>query len=150
MAPETHDARIETLLRTMQIIAAAVMGGLIAFIAAASVLALDKPPGDRFLAVVAAVVAGGAVAMRFVLPGAISAGARRRLATGNRDAPLEPADLASTFQMKTIVEFAVLEAAGIVAAIALIVTVQWWLLAVAGIVLAIMAAGFPTRGRFDD
>lgn len=151
MAPEANpNARLDALLRPTQIIAGAVMAGLIAFAAVAVVMAFAKPPGGEALAIAATVIAGVGIAARFVLPGAIVAGMRRQLAAQRGADPLEPADLSPAFQTKTIVEYAVLEGPGFFAGVALIVTAQWWLLAVVAALLAIMAAGFPTRGRFDD
>lgn len=151
MAPAANpDARLDGLVRTIQIIAGAVMAGLIAFTAVAVVMALDKPPDGEFGAMAAAVLAGGGVAVRFVLPGVIAAGKRRQLTAQRGVEPLEPAELFPAFQTKTIVEYGVLEGPGFFAGVALMNTAQWWLLAVVAVLLAIMAAGFPTRGRFDD
>ena len=149
--PETTLNDMTTRLRVMQIIAAALIVGVLFFAGIAVVQTMSRPSGEPFLAYLAAGFAVMQVVLWGILPTVISSGACRQL---RRTAGLEEAGqtnaLVGIYQTKMIVAMALLEAAAFFNLIAYMNCVYWWSLAVAGGLTILMATGFPTQFRVDS
>lgn len=126
-----NDAQV---LRTVQIIAGALMLGVIAFGVVAAVMVQGRAAGDPLLAYVAAGFAVFALVLRSLLP--------NLMAGAEGDAP-------AIYQTQTIVRYALLEGAALFNLVAYLIAAQWWSVAVAGVLLAAMGFGFPTRGKYE-
>jgi hypothetical protein len=148
-------------LRTMQIVASALMAGVLMFMAFAlvKVLVLDAgrlavdTPLMSFLAL-------GFFAMTapisFVMPRVITQAALRQLLAGDWQAPqgADPrayptvtAKLLAIYQASMIIGLGMLEGCAFFALIAYIVEGQHWVLGVAAAAIALMGCRFPTEPR---
>lgn len=149
--PETTLDNMTLRLRTMQIIAAGLIAGVLFFGVIAVTQAIGKPPGDPLLGYLGAGFAVMAAMLGSVLPTVISRSACRRL---QRRADLDQAErtgvLVAIFQTKMIVALALLEGAAFLNLIAYMVTVRWWTLAAAGALIVLMTTSFPTRFRIES
>jgi F0F1-type ATP synthase membrane subunit c/vacuolar-type H+-ATPase subunit K len=143
---EPQSTDITPHVRTMQIIAAALMLGVVIF--AVIVVAgghLNHPPNGN---VVSFIGAGLAVLMSVqhrVVPGIIVkayAGQFAKMPEQERDCYI--------YQMQLIIALAMLEGAAFLNLIACMIEHNWWSLAIAGGVVAIMAVQFPTRTRVEQ
>jgi hypothetical protein len=159
-------------VRTMQIMAAALIGGVVIF--AAIVLYLVDQDGPRgqvpaagdlpILSVAALVMLGISVPLSLFVPNIILRSALQRIAAG---APTPPAArtcvetdptqhasdesrLLQARQTTTIVACALLEAAGMMAALAYLVEGQSFALTTTAVAVAFMLFQFPTQRRVRD
>jgi hypothetical protein len=133
----------EQAIRVMQIIAAALVMGVVLFglIALFVFGALDDPSGGFIISLIAVVFASGAFVMHLIVPNLMTPPSSADVAGGD--------DLAlyKQYQARTIVGLAMLEGAAFFNIIATIVEHNWWSLAVAGVLVFWMLAMFPTRTR---
>lgn len=158
----------EKLLRSLQIIVAALALGSLVFLVVAVVLAQrDVVPAAwnhqiRYLPIVAACVL---VAFRWIVMAFVAASGRRRILAGTfqvtRQGP-EPrmvyfleggGDRAKLFMvhfMRTIVGAAMLEGVAFLVLVVYLAIDRWpWNLAVAGVLIGLILLHFPTRGKTD-
>lgn len=146
-------------VRTMQIIALALMMGVVFFGVVALFIGINKQPGDPFLAIFAAVFAGIMTVTAMFAPSLVarSQGMQDAIDKAHpaNDAvessqAREAAKLAAVYQTKMIITLALYEGAAFFNLVVYIDVVQWWSLAIAGGLLALMAISFPTRQRIDN
>lgn len=149
--PETTLNDMTARLRVMQIIAAALIVGVLFFAGITVAQTLDKPPGEPFLAYLAAGFAVMQVMLWGILPTVISCGACRQMRrTTDLEETGRTSALVGIYQTKMIVAMALLEGAAFFNLIAYLVCAYWWSLAVAGGLTVLMVTGFPTRFRVDS
>jgi hypothetical protein len=149
-------------LRTMQIIAGAILAGLLMFLALVLYLVLVQNhgnglgPGDPpLLSVMALVLLAVNTPLAFVLRGTSERAALRQIAAGSWRPPrgTHGADLPAggkllvARQTGMILAMALLEGVGFLACIAYLMEAQPFALAVCGLVVIFLLANFPTEGR---
>ncbi|MGO8689208.1 MAG: hypothetical protein ACLQLG_06205 [Thermoguttaceae bacterium] len=149
----------------LQIIVAALVAGVLFFLAVVLLVVRPAihPPG--ILTAVAVVFAGMMVVARAVVPRAVVAMARRRILAGTFQLPgrgpwgNQGQDIAAdddgrrllaVYQQKTIMGAAMLEGCAFLAAIVYLAEGSLPSLALAAVLLVGIAAHFPTRGRITD
>ena len=138
-------------LRTMQIIAAALIGGVLAFAAVVTPLALGDQPdaGRTFMASIAAGVSLLALVVCAMVPLNVVPVNVTTAARGEASDSAEELALYAAYQTRMIVRFAILEGAAMANLAAVLVDKQVYSLALAGLMALIMLAMFPTRGRVE-
>ncbi len=136
-------ANPEQALRAMQIIAVALVLGVLVFglMAVFAIGALDEPADGFIVSAVGAAFAAGAFVMHLIVPNLMTQPSRDDAA--NRD------ELAHyrIYMTRMIVGLAILEGAAFFNIIAAIIEHNWWSLAIAGTLVFWMLAMFPTRTR---
>jgi len=159
------------LVRTAQIIKAALVMGVMTFGAIVVFLSLNPqaPAGDPAATpaplVICYIGAGGAALMivaRVVVPNLIAASHRRQIAAGTWTTPsrhgntnILPADathadrLYPVYMIRMIVGDALLEGAAFFNLVAFMVEGQVWNAAIAGVLAFLIAVTFPTRSSVD-
>lgn len=164
LTPEQYAAmEPDKVLRTMQIIAGALIAGVLSFGGFACFLVFGNAPaaqpggqppavagGAEIIVYLAMAFAAGAVVMSFVVPNLISAAgvkgiakmARDRTSTGSKELF---GRLLGVAQTKMIVAMALVEGAAFFNLIAFIMTKSMVSPAVVGALLLIMAIHFPTK-----
>lgn len=132
----------EQAVRVMQILAGALVMGVVMFAVVAVILigALNQPPQGMILSVFGAVFASSTFVMHLIVPNLMAAKAAAA-------APPDEASLYPVYQTRMIVGLALLEGAAFFNIIATIVEHNWWSLAVAGVLVFWMLAMFPTTTR---
>jgi hypothetical protein len=147
----SSDEFLTQRVRTMQIIVAALIWGVISFGLFAVFVMEPQPQQQPFLAYVAAAFTVGAVAMRCIVPGLMAANQRRQLAEQAKGAAGDICgdDLLGVYQTSTIIAGALLEGPAFFVLIAYPMTGQTWLLGVVVGLLVLMAVQFPTRDRVE-
>lgn len=146
---------VTTAVRTSQIIAGALMMGVITFGVIAVVIAWDNPPGDPLLPLMAVAFAAIAIPVRFGVAAAMVSGSRSHIMKEVRGGRLQDStriagQLYGAYQTRMIVGMALLEGAAFFNLIAYIVGSRWWNLAAAGVLLLMMAAMFPTKNKLEQ
>jgi hypothetical protein len=136
---------IDQPLRLMQIIAGALIMGVVMFalIATLALGALNEAPSNTMIAYIGAGFAVMVVAAHLVVPEAVKAAALK--ATSDRDAEF----LCGIYQTRMIIALALLEGAAFFNIVALMIAHTWWSLAIAGALLLLMLARFPTRTSIE-
>jgi hypothetical protein len=136
----------ETLIRGMQIIAAALPLGVIVFalVAVLALGALAQPPSGSIVSLVGVVFAVGAFAAHLVLPNLIA----QRAATGPQHLPNELKPYGA-YQTRMIMKLALLEGAAFFNVICTVIEHNWWSLGIAGLLVGWMLTNFPTRSRVE-
>ncbi len=134
--------------QTVQIVAAALVGGPLIFAGTAYGATIGQPPGDALLGYIAVGFSAMALMMSFVIPGVVIA--QKLRASGGQSGPIPTAAFFAAYQTQVIVRSALLEGAAFFCCIAYMSTRLWRTLGTALALLAVMAVFFPTRGRFDD
>jgi hypothetical protein len=165
MTPEQYAAmEPDKVLRTMQIIAGALIAGVLMFAGIASFLVLGRAPaaqpggqppaapmdGANIQMYLAMVFAAGAVVMSFVVPNLIGAAGVKRIAKmaqdGTSTGPKELfGRLLGVAQTRMIIAMALVEGAAFFCLISLISTKSIILAAVVAGLLMVMAIHFPTK-----
>ena len=133
-------------VRTMQIIAAALMMGVVIF--ALIVVAqgsLNQPAGGNTVALMGAGFALLMFVMHLTVPGMMAKSAAGRV-QGENDA----GRWIGIYQTKLIIGMAMLEGAAFFNLIACMSEHNWWSLAVAGGLVLTMLIQFPTRSRVEQ
>jgi hypothetical protein len=136
----------ETLIRGMQIIAAALPLGVIVFalVAVVGTGALAQPPSGNIVSLVGVVVAAGAFVAHLVLPNLIA----QRAANVPQQLPAELKPYGE-YQLRMIIKLALLDSAAFFNVVAAMVEHNWWSLGIAGLLVGWMLTNFPTRGRVE-
>lgn len=151
---EATPQKLTQVLRTTQIIAGGMIGGVLVFGLIAAMIGADGDPGDPLVGVIALVFAVSGLGARILVPGLIAAKKREeiqaQLSAGEIDESEEmTAVLYPLYQTKTIIEYALIEGPAFFVLIAYIITSQLWVLAIGAVLLAIMIVTFPTQGRLE-
>ena len=137
---------LDEMVRTMQIIAGALIAGVLLFalISVVAIGALSQDSSGTVVSLVGVFLAVAALVMHRVVPSAIEQqarqGASRRLSVDQ---------LAGLFRTRLIVGLAILEGAAMLNVVALIIEHNWWSLGITGLLVFWMLAAFPTRTRVD-
>ncbi len=131
-----------------QIIAGALIGGVLIFAAIAFVIGRGKPPGDPMLAYIAVAAAVAEVVGCLVVPKLVTRESVSRNAVEPQRTP--EMSLYAVYQVRLIIRFALLEGAAFFCGIAYISTARWWTLAAMLLLAGIMIAFFPGRAGYDD
>jgi hypothetical protein len=154
------------LVRTLQIIVAALIVGCGMFMAIVLVVAgsSSKVADPPVITYIALAMAAGAVAARLIIPGIIVAQARRRILsdaqitaqgqpparkTRSTEQNNDTSKLIQMFLVKTIVAAAILEGAAFFSLIAHLVEHSPLSLYAAIVLIVALAAHFPTQARVD-
>lgn len=154
-------------LRTMQIIAGAILMGLLAFVAVSLYVILIANDGKAMVAVqglalqsvMAVFMFVACFALAQVVPNVQTRTALKRVADGTWKMPAGgdrqestsvPAQLMVVRQTGMIVGLALVEAPGFMGCLAYVLEGQEWVLAVPGLVALWMLATFPTRQRVQS
>jgi hypothetical protein len=158
---EDEDVPMPASLRAMQIVAAALVVGVIAFLAIVLYLVLaqkqggaNPPPNLPLISLIAAGSLVVATVVSFALPAAIVRSTLRRIAAGTwkpepgMAAQATDSDkLLALYQTTLIVGLALLEGACFFSCIAYLVEGQPFVLAVVAVGVGLMLVRFPTEGR---
>jgi len=133
----------EQTIRTMQIIAGALVSGVVflGLVAVFAVGALNEPPSGQLISVMAAAMALFAFGTHLVVPRIVA-----RQAVANVD-PNDVTALCGVYQTQLIIGLAILEGMAFFNVITCIIEHNWWSLAVAGALVLWMLLAFPTRTR---
>lgn len=156
MSDERSQQQLDGIVRTSQILLAALAMGIVMF-AGVVLFAIpgDKPAEGRLLSVIAIAIGATNLVLCLVVPGFIAAANRRKIAAGNWPAAERPefgaqtdfGRLAMVYQVKMIIGAALLEAGCFLALCAYMIERQVSSLAVTAVLLAALLAHFPTHGR---
>ena len=138
----------ESVGRISQIIAGALVMGVVIFACIAFFIAKGDGPQFPMMSLMAIGFAGVATVMRFVIPTVIVNGGKAQLKQTAADE--QPMVLAGLYQTKTIVGMALLEGAAFFNLIAYIMEKQVWTYGVVAFLLAVMAISFPSQGQFES
>lgn len=156
---DNDDSLLRPRVRTMQIIAGALIAGVLFFLAFALLrgpMVDGRPMGEiAGLPIMTAVAIGFLlvqIPVALVLPHLMMQGILRSIAAeqppdGGGDADSQTVRLLGARQTVMLVALALIESVGFVACIAVLFDRHIAALIVAGICLAIMVANFPTEGR---
>ena len=138
----------ESVGRISQIIAGALIAGVVMFACVAFFVAKGEPTKSPMLALIGAGMAAMAVVVRFIVPTIIvNAGKARLKEATAADVMIQ---LAGLYQTKMIVGMAVLEGAAFVSLIAYISEKQFWSYGVVAFLVGVMAISFPSQGQFES
>ena len=146
---------VTATVRTSQIIAGALMAGVIMFGAVVVAMTWNKPPGDPVIPIIAVGLAIFAIVARYAVAAAMVSGSRTEIAKEVRSGRLQESTavagrLYGAYQTRLIVALALLEGAAFFNLIAYMLAARWWNLAAAGVLLLMMAAAFPTRTKLEQ
>ncbi len=145
--PQSEDLR--NIGRTAQIIAGALIAGVLMFAVVAFIVGKGEGP-DRMpvVSVIAAAIAGINLVLRFVVP-AIVVSSQTKSVVGTAEPKLTQL-LAGIYQTKMIVGMAVLEGAAFLNLVAYIVEKQVWSYGVVACLLTVMIISFPSQTQFEN
>ena len=152
-------AEFAGVVRTSQIIVAALAMGIVTFGAVTMVLAEhEEQAGGNVVTFCALAMAIASIPLSVLIPRSIVAGHRRRIAAGARKQAddttsalkTDARQLGAAYQAKTIIGAALLEGTCFVALTAYLLEGQALTLVVAGILLLGVLAHFPTPGRAES
>ena len=138
----------ESVGRISQIIAGALIMGVVIFACVAFFIAKGEPAKSPVIALMGAGMAVMMIVVRFIMPTVIVNGAKARLKEA-ADAD-RMTQLAGLYQTKMIVGMAVLEGAAFFNLIAYITERQLWSYGVVAFLLGVMAISFPSQGQFES
>ena len=138
----------ESVGRTVQIIAIALIMGILVFGCVAFVIAKEDGQPTLLVSLLAVGMAVLNTVMRFVVP-AIMVNAAKSGLKGATD-PDRMAQLAGLYQSKMIVGMALIEGAAFFNLVAYIMEKQFWSYGVVAFLLAVMAISFPSQGQFES
>ncbi|REJ93810.1 MAG: hypothetical protein DWQ34_09900 [Planctomycetota bacterium] len=141
-----QSASLDEVVRTSQIIAGALIAGVVMFavIGVVAFGALSDDPSGMIVSLVGAVFAVMSIVMHRVVPSAIvrPVRSRGRSATSADELP-------GMYRTKLIIGLAILEGAAFFNIVAAIVEHNWWSLGIAGVLVFWMLTAFPTRTRIE-
>lgn len=148
-------------VRTMQIIAGALIVGVVLFSAIAwFVVPRGGPPHDTspLISVLGAAGAVVQVVLAFIVPFKLQQPASRKLVESMLPPQVreklgqstEQSGLLAVYQTRMIVAMALLEGAAFFNIVAYIIEQNWWTFAVVGVLLLFLLGMFPTRTRVEQ
>ena len=133
--------------RICQIIAGALVTGVVVFATVAFVIAKGEPAKSPMISLMGAGMAVMMVVARFIVPMVIVNGGKPQLKQSSGDE--QRSLLAGLYQTKMIVGMAVLEGAAFFNLMAYIMEKQFWTYGVVAFLLGVMAISFPSQGQFE-
>jgi membrane protein YdbS with pleckstrin-like domain len=151
---DAANQRVETQLRVMRIIAAALMMGLSVFLALAIFLVQQRQPRPDQPIVISYLAVGFfavILVLWWVIPDrAIKPAISQLAARGPGNDLTDTSSLLPLYQTRNIIACALLEGAAFFGCITYIVEGQVFALAIPAVVLALMVLTFPTRDRVSQ
>jgi hypothetical protein len=161
---DPDEVRLQPWVRTMQIIAGAMMLGVVFCLGTLSLVVvqakgqgmMQPPPDFPMVTAIAVVLLVSNVPLSFGLPVAVTRQALRRIAAGTWQPPAQnpgttfatdSSKLLAVRQTSLIIGLALLEAAGLLGCIAYLLEADPIALGVVAVALAFQLARFPTEGR---
>jgi hypothetical protein len=156
MNTDDEDLTYRTRTRVIQIIAGAILAGLLMFIAIVAIMVMnDNQPGRAnafgdlpLLSLMGCGLLAVNLPLSVIVPSAMAKNGVRQLAARTGENPQTfTGELINVWQTSFIVSRALLEGAGFLGALAYMVEKHWLGLAVALAVALIMLVTFPTEGR---
>jgi hypothetical protein len=132
----------------VQIVAGALIAGVVIFAIVAIALTVNKPPGDALISLVGLAISAAPAIAAFFVPRAAAAATVKRTAR-QRELSLNQR-LFLAYQTLVIVRSALLEGISFLNTVLYMVTAHWWSLAAAAVMLGLMIVTFPTRSGFDQ
>jgi hypothetical protein len=143
---ESQPTDITAPLRAMQIVAGALMAGVVFFGVIVIVNgSLNQPPKAGILSFIGVGFAALMFVLHLIVPGIMAKNVKLE-STGTS----EVERWCGMYQTKMIIAFALLEGAAFLNLVACMSEHNWWSLAVAGGLVLIMAVQFPTRTRVEQ
>lgn len=138
----------DTAIRTMQIIAGALMLGVVAFGGVVGMLLAGRAADDSSAQIISYVAAGASL-LALVVVASVPASLGQSV---DPDAPAEAKERArcGAYQTRMIVRFAILEGVAMLNLVAALIEGQRFNLVIAGFMLLCMALLFPTRSRVES
>ncbi len=138
----------ESVGRISQIIAGALILGVVIFACVAFVIAKGEPAKSPVIALMGAGMAVMMVVARYIVPTALVSGGKAQLKqVGETE---QRSLLAGFYQTKMIVGMALLEGAAFFNLIAYISERQLWSYGIVAFLLGVMAISFPSQGQFES
>jgi len=148
MSQDNSPIKPESVGRISQIIAGALMMGVVVFACVAFFIAKGDGPPFPVISLMAIGFAAVATVMRFVMPAIIVNGGKAQLKQAAADE--KPMVLAGLYQTKIIVVMAVLEGAAFFNLVAYMMEQQFWSYGAVAFLLGVMAISFPSQGQFES
>jgi hypothetical protein len=136
------------VVRISQIVAGALITGVVIFAGIAFFIANGAPPPTPLISLIAVAFAGVIAVMRFVVP-RLMVGATKNQLRGMPEPELL-LRLAGLYQSKTIVGLALLEGAAFFNLVAYTIEKQLWTYGIVAFLLTLMAMSFPSEGQFES
>jgi hypothetical protein len=149
--PMNDDDRLpseQVPFQTVQVIAIALIAGVLVFAGVAVLNTWQKPAGDPFMSYFGIAFAVAAVPAGFVFQAVMIPNAMQQMRSMYADQPIKL--FYAEYQTRLILRNAVLEGAAFFNVIAYMLTALSWSLGVALALVAVMVATFPTRSKFDN
>ena len=143
-----YDAKLPSMIRKSQLIAVALMLGVIAFGLIAVFIGGKVKPATPIMAYLAVAFAAQVIALRFFIPGLVVKSQLEEMKDEGTSSVAER--LQGLFQIKVIIGMALLEGAALFNLIAYIANGQWFSLATAGFLLVLIGMMFPTMHAFES
>lgn len=140
------------MTRVMQIIAGALMFGVLGFGAFAVANSQGKEPDEQSLMPIIAIGITVMELMAYAVVPGMFANAQLKQIEHKNDSQDESQlirQLCGVYQTKMIIGMALLEGVAFLNIVAYMQTLQWWSLGIAGILLFGMLVTFPTGGKVD-
>ncbi|QDT53623.1 hypothetical protein Pan44_16460 [Caulifigura coniformis] len=138
-------AQLRMQTRTIQIVVAALITGVVTFAGFLAVSGeFQKPPRGQTLSYVAVAFGALAAVLHVVVPAAIE-----RTSLAKQGVGAGPEMLMGTLFTRTIVACAILEGAAFFSLVAFQTEHQLWVLGVTAVLLLLMIAQFPTATRIE-
>ena len=147
-APSLSPPDATKIGRISQIIAGALIMGVVMFGCVAFFVANGEPAKSPMVALIGVGMAAMAVMVRFIVPAIIVNGGKASLKEAS-DAE-QTSLLAGLYQTKMIVGMAVLEGAAFFNLIAYMTEKQFWSYGVVAFLVGVMAISFPSQGQFES
>jgi len=157
MPAETDDTLLRQRLRVMQLIAAALILGVLFFLGIVLFQRGAEPPagGVGIISLVAVLLLATNAPLAQVLPAILTRSALRRIASGTWQAPpgaagghdSDAAKLLTVQQTAMLIGLALLEGVAFLGCVAYLLEGEAVALAVVGVALFLMVLNFPTEGR---
>jgi hypothetical protein len=151
---------LRAMLTNMRIISAALISGVVVFLAVVLfVMKSDPKPGSPLLTYIGLAFGAGALVFAFIIPGFVGGSIKQALVEGKRvDLPPQfkatqdvgiVGNLLFLFQTRLIIGYAILKGAAFFNLVAYMIERQDVSLAIVGLLLAAMLVKFPTRGKVE-
>lgn len=148
MSESPQSTIAQSVGRTAQIIAFALITGVLVFAAIAYFVAKGKPAAFPIVSYMGVGFAVINLTMRFVVPAYLVSMQKRSLAGATE--PDLTNSLAGLYQTKMIIGMALLEGAAFINLVAYIVEKQIWSFGVVGALVLVMVASFPTQWKIEN
>jgi len=160
MLSDAQQKYLNALTPTLQVLVAALAGGVFMFAGVATFIGPEQPEEEPFLTYMGAGFAAVAFVVWAVLPGLIVSRARQAIVAGrpmlvNSKLPgaeeaRDAGSLGNLYMLRMIVAVAILEGAAFFNLVAYLLEANLWSLVITGILLAMILMHIPTRNKITD